>query len=140
MSNGHMASHTQSNAAAAAGAVPVHADDIARRSYEQQFLIEDKVIASLVEIINQGIRDQVSHGMLEYEFHVPSFIYGFPRFGVEYVALRLREMYAARGFHVTGEGSRGVVAWTQQRPAKNAPATSRAPGARRKPLALPPAS
>lgn len=106
---------------------PVSADDIARRSYEQRYLIEDRVIGSLVEVINEGIRDQVKHGMLEYEFNVPSFIMGFPRFNVPYVADRLRTMYRERGFVVKGEGAQGVLYW----PKKPAAAT-------KKPSAAPP--
>lgn len=105
---------------------PVNADDIARRSYEQRFLIEDRVIASLVDIINHGIRDQVAHGLLTYEFCVPSFVYGFPRFDVDYVANRLRDMYANKGFEVTGEGCRAILTWSQK---------PRAPPSRTKPAA-----
>lgn len=97
---------------------PVSADEIARRSYEHRFLIEDRVIASLVEVINEGIRDQVSHGMLQYEFNVPCFIMGFPRFDIDYVADRLRCMYRDKGFVVTGHGPSAVIQWPKK-PAKH---------------------
>ena len=96
---------------AASSAVPVSADEISRRSYEQKYLIEEKIIMSLVEIINQGIRDQVSHGLLQYEFGVPSFIYGFPKFDVQYVASQLRKLYAMKGFEVTGQGQTATLTW-----------------------------
>jgi hypothetical protein len=94
--------------------VPVSADEIATRSYEQRYLIEEKIIMSLVETINQGIRDQVSHGLLEYEFSVPSFIYGFPKFDVDYVGAKLRQLYATKGFqvlHALG-GQKATLKWT----------------------------
>ena len=108
---------------------PVSADEIARRAYEQRYLIEERVASSLVEIVNQGIRDQVAHGLMEYEFVVPSFIYGFPRFDVQYVARRLREMYQSRGFHVSGTGARARLSWKapQPPPPPGAPATPRPP-------------
>ena len=93
--------------------VPVSAEDIGRRSYEQRYLIEDKIVYSLVEVINQGIHEQVSHGLLEYEMCVPAFIYGFPRFNVDYVARKLRELYADRGFVVKGGGRWVRLVWAQ---------------------------
>lgn len=93
--------------------VPVSAADIERRSYEQRYLIEDKIVYSLVEVINQGIHEQVSHGLLEYEMCVPAFIYGFPRFNVDYVARKLRELYVDRGFVVKGGGQWLRLAWAQ---------------------------
>lgn len=103
--------------------LPVSADDIARRSYEQRFLIEDRVIASLVEVINDGIREQVPHGLLEYDFSVPHFIMGFPRFDVEYVADRIRCMYREKGFVVTGQGARALLHWPKNptKPVKKPP-------------------
>jgi hypothetical protein len=94
--------------------VPVSAEDIARRSYEQRYLIEDRIVYSLIEIINQGIQDQVLHGMLDYEFCIPSFIYGFPKFDVQYVGRKLRGLYAGRGFRVQGAGRWAKLEWTQQ--------------------------
>lgn len=91
--------------------VPVCADEIAKKSYEQRFLIEDRVVMNFIEVVNQGIRDQVHHGLLAYEFHVPSFIYGFPKFNVDYVGERLRGLYEKRGFCVSGEGKRVRVEW-----------------------------
>ena len=102
---------------------PVSADEIARRSYEQRYLIEDRVIASLVEVINDGIREQVSHGLLEHDFSVPHFIMGFPRFDVEYVADRLRCMYREKGFVVTGQGASAILHWPKkpEKPVKKPP-------------------
>lgn len=91
--------------------VPVSADEIARRSYEQRYLIEDRIVLSLVEIMNQGIRDQVAHAFLHYDYDVPAFIYGFPKFHVDYVAAKLRMLYTSKGFHVTGEGRTIRVTW-----------------------------
>lgn len=93
---------------------PVSAADIARTSYEQQFLIEDRVLSSLVDVVNEGIRDQVSHGMLAYEVNVPCFIMGFPRFNVDYVADRIRCMYRDKGFVVTGEGAHALISWPKK--------------------------
>lgn len=93
--------------------VPVSAEDIGRRSYEQQYLVEDRIVCSLVEVINQGIHDQVSHGLLNYEICVPTFIYGFPKFNVDYVARKLRELYADRGFVVKGGGRWVRLEWMQ---------------------------
>lgn len=92
--------------------VPVSAEEISRRSYEQQYLIEERILLSLVEVVNQGIREQVSHGLLEYEFCVPSFIYGFPKFDVAYVGEQLRSMYADRGFQVSGTGRWVHITWS----------------------------
>ena len=100
---------------ASSGIVPVSASDISRRSYEQKYLIEEKIVSSLIDTINQGIRDQVSHGLLQYEFVVPSLFYGFPRFDDTYVCSRLREMYRAKGFHVTGDGPKSVITWKDGR-------------------------
>lgn len=97
--------------------VPVSASDISRRSYEQKYLIEEKIVLSLVDTINQGIRDQVSHGLLQFEFVVPSIFYGFPRFDVEYVCTRLRDLYKAKGFHVTGTGLKSILTWKDAEPA-----------------------
>lgn len=104
---------------------PVSADDIARRSYEQRYLIEDRVTASLVEVINEGIREQVSHGLLEYEFSVPHFIMGFPRFDVAYVGDRLRCMYREKGFVVTGKGASALLHWPKKpaKPVKKPPSS-----------------
>lgn len=57
----------------------------------------------------------VSHGLLRYEFVVPSLFYGFPRFDDTYVCSRLREMYRAKGFHVTGDGPKTVITWKDGR-------------------------
>lgn len=96
--------------------VPVSASDISRRSYEQKYLIEEKIVLSLVDTINQGIRDQVSHGLLTFEFVVPSIVYGFPRYDVEYVCKRLRELYQAKGFHVTATGLKSILTWKDAEP------------------------
>ena len=95
--------------------VPVSASDISRTSYEHKYLIEEKIVSSLVETINQGIRDQVSHGLLQYEFTVPSLLYGFPRFDDTYVSTRLRDMYGDKGFQVTGIGKRTLLTWKDGR-------------------------
>ncbi len=95
---------------------PVSVEEISRRSYEQKFLIEDKISTSLVDVINHGIREQVSHGLLVYDFSVPSFIYGFPKFDVKYVAQKLRHLYAAKGFTVTGTGLQVKIEWTPKNP------------------------
>lgn len=94
--------------------VPVSAEEISRRSYEQRYLIEDKIVISLIEIINQGVREQVAHGLLEYEFSVPSFIYGFPKFDSDYVCTKLRELYASKGFTLLHEGSKTTLIWKQR--------------------------
>lgn len=91
--------------------VPVSAEDIGRRSYEQRYLVEDRIVCSLVEVINQGVHDQVSHGLLDYEICVPTFIYGFPKFNVDYVAQKLRELYVDRGFVVKGGGRWVTLEW-----------------------------
>lgn len=94
--------------------MPVSAEEIIRRSYEQKYLIEERIVLSLVEVINQGIRDQVSHGLLEYDFRVPYIIYGFPKFHVDYVAVKLRAMYQDKGFRVNGEGPVVNVTWERR--------------------------
>ena len=101
--------------------VPVSADEISRRSYEQKYLIEEKIVLSLVEMINQGIRDQVSHGLLQYDFGVPSLLYGFPMFDVQYVATKLRTLYASKGFHVTAAGQQTTLTWKHRRQADAPP-------------------
>jgi hypothetical protein len=100
---------------ASSAIVPVSASDISRRSYEQKYLIEEKIVLSLIDTINQGIRDQVSHGLLQYEFFVPSLFYGFPRFDSEFVCTRLRDLYRAKGFHVTGVGPKSIISWKDGR-------------------------
>lgn len=95
----------------ASAIVPVSAEEISRRSYEQRYLIEEKIVMSLVEIINQGVRDQVAHGLLDYEFSVPSFIYGFPKFDNKYVGDKLRELYASKGFKLSHDGSKTTLRW-----------------------------
>jgi hypothetical protein len=115
--------------------LPVSADEIVRRAYEQRYLIEERVVASLVEIVNQGIRDQVAHGLMDYDFCVPSFIYGFPRFDVGYVGSRLRELYKARGFASSGTGVRIRLSWRtppQPAPASTPPPPSRSLTVRRR--------
>ena len=94
--------------------IPVSAEEISTRSYEQKYLIEDKITTSLIDLVNQGIRDQVSHGLFQYECHVPSFIYGFPKFDVKYVGLRLRQMYDGQGFQVSGQGSHIKIVWKRK--------------------------
>jgi len=91
--------------------VPVSAEDIQRRSYEQKYMIENRIVHSLVTVINQGIHDQVQHGGLDYEICVPSFIYGFPKFDVTYVGQTLRELYAEKGFKVLGDGRWARLEW-----------------------------
>lgn len=105
---------------------PVSAQEIARRSYEQRHLIEDMVISNLVETMNQGIKDQVLHGMLTYEFYVPCFILGFPKFDVDYVASTLKKMYHEKGFGVRGEGATIVLEWATH-PSKHAAGKKQAP-------------
>lgn len=100
---------------ASSAIVPVSASDISRRSYEQKYLIEEKIVLSLIDTINQGIRDQVSHGLLQYEFVVPSLFYGFPRFDFEFVCTRVRDLYRAKGFHVTGVGPKSIISWKDGR-------------------------
>lgn len=109
-------SSSQNLQLATMAATPVSVEEISRRSYEQKYLIEDKITTSLVEVINQGIREQVSHGLLVYDFCVPSFIYGFPKFDVKYVAQKLRRLYSAKGFDVTGSGLQVKIQWTPKNP------------------------
>lgn len=92
--------------------VPVSADEIALRAYEQRFLIEDRVVLNFIDVVNQGVRDQANHGLLDYVFTVPSFIYGFPKFDVGYVASRLRALYAKKGFRATGSGPCVRIEWS----------------------------
>ena len=110
--------------------VPVNAHEIALRSYQRRFHIEDKVAASLVEVINQGIKDKVTHGLLEYEFHVPSFIYGFPCFNVVYVHEKLRQAYRKAGFKVLPTKHGTLLRWEATPPpgkASSASASASAP-------------
>lgn len=112
--------------------VPVSAEEISRRSYEQKYLIEEKIITSLVEMVNQGIRDQVSHGLLQYEYVVPSFIYGYPKFDVPYVIFKLRELYSSKGFEVQGTGQHTTLAWKHQKTVAPPPLPPQPPMSKKK--------
>jgi len=116
--------------------VPVSAEEISRRSYEQRYLIEEKIITSLVEMINQGVRDHVSHGLLQYEYVVPSFIYGYPKFDVPYVTLKLRDLYFSKGFEVRGAGQQTTLTWEHQIAAVPPPLPPPPPMSKKKLLSL----
>ena len=80
--------------------VPVQASEMANRAHRQRSQIEDKVALTLIEVINQGVRECASQGLFEYEFKVPAFIYGFPCFDTRYVLDKLSVAYREAGFHV----------------------------------------
>lgn len=90
---------------------PVSAREIAQRSSEHAFYIENLLCKNLIEVTNTGIREQVAHGKLHYECHVPTFVYGFPVFDTAYVARRLRDIYQTEGFRVAGDGTRLRIEW-----------------------------
>lgn len=113
--------------------VPVSADEIARRSYQQRFMIEDRVVLNFIEVINQGIRDQVNHGLCAYAFKVPSFIYGFPRFDETYVGDRLRKLYGDKGFAVHGRGPHVRIEWPASLPLSPTRASTSNPSSSSKP-------
>jgi hypothetical protein len=87
---------------------------------------------SLVEMINQGVRDQVSHGLLQYEYVVPSFIYGYPKFDVPYVTFKLRELYSSKGFEVRESGQLTTLTWKHQKTVAPPPLPSQPPMSKKK--------
>lgn len=87
---------------------------------------------SLVEMVNQGIRDQVSHGLLQYEYVVPSFIYGYPKFDVPYVTFKLRELYSSKGFGVRGAGQQTTLTWKHQKTVAPPPLPPQPPMSKKK--------
>lgn len=95
---------------------PVSAKDIARRSFEQAYHIEDVLVKSLIEAANTGIHEQVMHGHLHYAFSVPPFIYGYPCYDAHYIVDRMRQAYAQQGFDVTGEHLSIRLAWDRDEP------------------------
>ena len=90
---------------------PVNAKEIARRSFEHAYRIEDVLAMSLVEAANAGIQEQVAHGHLAYAFSIPPFLYGYPCFDAAYVARKVRRAYRDQGFGVEGEGLDVRLQW-----------------------------
>lgn len=80
--------------------VPLNATEAAQRSYEQKYHVEDRLALSLANLINQGILERISQGALHYRFTVPSFVQGFPRYDVMYIANRLEGVYQQSGYMV----------------------------------------
>ena len=95
---------------------PVNAKEIARRSFEQAYHIEDVLAMSLVDAVNAGIQEQVSHGHLVYAFSIPPFIYGYPCYDAQYIARKVRDAYMQQGFHVHGERLDVRLSWDRDDP------------------------
>lgn len=71
-----------------------------QRSYEQKFFIEEKMVKEMILCINNEIMKHASQGKTSYEFHVPVFRLGYPRYDVHYITNKLRNTYRSKGFQV----------------------------------------
>lgn len=90
---------------------PVLAQDIAQSSFEQAYHIEDVLLRRLIRMANEGIREKVCHGKLQYCCRVPPFVFGYPRYDANYIATRLRESFMETGFQVDGDGLDVHLRW-----------------------------
>lgn len=93
---------------------PISLNQVHGTTCEQRYFIENIIVDYLINIINNGMKENVLYGHFNYNFDIPTFIFGYPMFDSKKVAKKIEKMFIQEGYTVNRNDLNINISWKQQ--------------------------